>query len=201
MDTEEMYRRGVADAEHSEPQPFYYQHYYQYRRGYDRTRRRLGLPGGFYDIRRRRLMRLGLAALILLVAVAAVLVWRGNVRLSTARTPALQPTGLSATPGPTRTPIFASPTPPPTEAPPALRVGASARVANTQGAVLRGRKQPSVGAPVTVNFKEGEQVRLLEGPVDADGFTWWRIEGKSGAAWSAQQSKDGSVWLLPGEAQ
>ena len=51
MDTEEMYRRGVADAEQGEPHPFYYQHYYQYRRGYDRTRRSLGLPGGYYDAR------------------------------------------------------------------------------------------------------------------------------------------------------
>ena len=52
MDTEEMYRRGIADAEQGEPHPFYYQHYYQYRRGYDQARRRQGLPGGFYDIRR-----------------------------------------------------------------------------------------------------------------------------------------------------
>mgnify|MGYP007071095895 FL=1 len=54
MDTEEMYRRGVADAEHGEPHPFYYQHYYQYRRAYDNARRSKGLPGGYYDQRRRR---------------------------------------------------------------------------------------------------------------------------------------------------
>ena len=39
MDTEEMYRRGLADAAQGEPHPFYYQHYYQYRKCYDRARR------------------------------------------------------------------------------------------------------------------------------------------------------------------
>ena len=45
MDTEEMYQRGVADAERGELHPFYYQHYYHYRRGYDRG-------AGYFDPRR-----------------------------------------------------------------------------------------------------------------------------------------------------
>ena len=45
--------------------------------------------------------------------------------------------------------------------------------------------------------QSGERVRILEGPVDADGFTWWKIEGASGTGWSAQQSKEGVVWLQP----
>ncbi|HEX5691467.1 MAG TPA: hypothetical protein VFX76_15750, partial [Roseiflexaceae bacterium] len=44
MDTEEMYQRGIADAERGELHPFYYQHYYHYRRGYDRARRQMQHP-------------------------------------------------------------------------------------------------------------------------------------------------------------
>jgi hypothetical protein len=101
------------------------------------------------------------------------------------------------TAAPTRTPLFATPTPEPTAAPAVLRVGGGATIANTQGAALRGRQSPGVQAPVAASFKEGEQVRVLEGPVEADGFTWWRVEGANGAGWSAQQSKEGVVWLQP----
>jgi hypothetical protein len=196
MDTEEMYRRGVADAEHGDPHPFYYQHYYQYRRGYDRTRRRLGLPGGFEEQRRRRLRLLAAIATLLVVA-GALFFLRGRAPSLTASAPAPLPTVLAATLAPTRTPIFATPTPEPTATPVALHQGGAATISNTQGAPLRGRKQPGVKAPVTANFKEGEQIRVLEGPVEADGFTWWRIEGPSGTGWSAERSKEGVVWLTP----
>jgi hypothetical protein len=78
-----------------------------------------------------------------------------------------------------------------------LQIGVGAQVVNTEGTVLRGRKQPSLKATATAAFKSGERVQILEGPVDADGFTWWRIEGESGTGWSAQQSKEGVVWLQP----
>src|SRR5207247_3336673 len=80
MDTEEMYRRGVADAAQGEPHPFYYQHYYQYRRGYDRARRSSGLAGGFYGFSRRRRTWLIAATLILLSAIGAFVLLRARVR-------------------------------------------------------------------------------------------------------------------------
>ena len=195
MDTEEMYRRGVADAEKGEPHPFYYQHYYQYRRGYDRTRRSLGLPGGIYDQRRRRLTQALMVVAALLLVAAAVFVYRGRARPTsagvTSRTATAAPTRA-----PTRAPIFPTPTAAPT-AVPTLHVGGSATVANTQGSVLRGRKQPGVKAPVAVTFREGTRVSIVEGPVEADGFTWWKIQDAGGAGWSAQQSPEGVVWLQP----
>jgi hypothetical protein len=195
MNTEEMYRRGVADAEKGDPHPFYYQHYYQYRRGYDHARRRLGLPGGAFDPRRWRNRLLAVAAL---VAIAASLfVWRGRMQAISGGAPQISPSTLAATASPTRTPIFATPTPEPTATPLLLGVGGTATVTNTQGAALRGRKEPGVSAVVTASFKEGEQLRVVEGPVEADGFTWWRVEGPSGTGWSAQQSKEGVVWLQP----
>lgn len=196
MDTEEMYRRGIADAERGEPHPFYYEHYYQYRRGYDRARRSRGLPGGFYERRRRRVAQLGALALVLAVGAGGLWLWRNRAgQMVAAQAPAQQTTGLAATSVPTRTPVFTTPTQPLTPTPPALRVGGNARVTNTGGAALRGRKQPMLNAATTTTFKEGDHVTILEGPVEADGFTWWRVEGGAGAGWSAQQSKDGVVWL------
>ena len=46
-------------------------------------------------------------------------------------------------------------------------------------------------------FKEGEQVQIREGPMQADGYTWWRIESRAGIGWSAERSKEGVVWLQP----
>src|SRR5262245_7226595 len=108
MDTEEMYRRGVADAAQGEPHPFYYQHYYQYRKGYDRARRSRGLPGGYVDASRRRVQLLA-AALVLALALGAFFVWRARARPATtdlASTPL--PILAAVTSLPTRTPIFAT---------------------------------------------------------------------------------------------
>ena len=68
---------------------------------------------------------------------------------------------------------------------------------NIQGSVLRGRKEPSLKAQATASFKQGDKVRVLEGPVEADGFTWWKLEGDAGTGWSAQRAKDGTSWLEP----
>jgi hypothetical protein len=201
MDTEEMYRRGIADAEQGEPHPFYYQHYYQYRRGYDRARRSRGLPGGFYDVRRRRLTRMAAITLVLALVVAGYWFWRGrNQAPVVANNVGAQSSVPAATAIPTRTPIFPTPTLLQTPTPPSLQIGGNATIVNTAGAVLRSRKQPTLKAPTTASFKEGDVVRILEGPIEADGFTWWKIEGKAGAGWSAQQSKDGLVWIQPSAA-
>jgi hypothetical protein len=201
MDTEEMYRRGIADAEVGEPHPFYYQHYYQYRRAYDRARRQRGLPGGFYDIRRRRRTRLTIVVLILAAVVGGYWFSRGRIQpLAVANNAAEQSSIPAATATPTRTPIFPTPTLLPTPSLLTLQIGGNARIVNTVGAALRSRKQPTLSAPTTASFKEGEVVRILEGPVEADGFIWWKIEGKAGTGWSAQQSKDGTVWIQPSAA-
>jgi hypothetical protein len=195
MDTEEMYQRGVADAERGELHPFYYQHYYHYRRGYDRTRRHLRRPridGGGQSWSRW--------AMVLLVLIAIGL---GSFMVLRARS---QPTATpaAARPAPTarlaattiaRTPIFPTITPSPPA--PVLRIGGSALIANTEGRPLRGRQEPSLKSPVRVSFKQGEQVTIQEGPVQADGYTWWRLEGPSGTGWSAERSPEGVVWLEP----
>jgi hypothetical protein len=196
MDTEEMYRRGVADAAQGEPHPFYYQHYYQYRKGYDRARRSRGLAS-YQNLYRRRWVWVLAAAGIVLAVVAFFFMMRLRSQPATAQAPTSGLPLIAATRPPTRTPIFPTPTATPTEPPAVLQVGAQAQVINVEGSVLRGRQQPSLKATATAAFKSGDRVRIREGPVDADGFTWWKIEGESGTGWSAQQSKEGVVWLQP----
>jgi len=197
MDTEEMYRRGVADAAQGEPHPFYYQHYYQYRKGYDRARRSRGLASGYQNLYRQRRVWLMAAAGIALAGIALFFFVRWRSLPATASTPTPAPVLLAATRLPTRTPIFPTPIPIPTETPAVLRVGAGAQVVNIEGSVLRGRQEPNLKAKATAAFKAGARVRILEGPVESDGFIWWKIEGESGTGWSAQQSKEGVVWLQP----
>jgi len=201
MDTEEMYRRGVADASQGEPHPFYYQHYYQYRRGYDRARRSRGLAGGYQNLYRHRRAWLLAAAGIVLAGVALFFSVRWRSQSAATQMPTPARALVAATRLPTRTPIFPTPTLKPTEAPAVLQIGAGAQVVNIEGTVLRGRKQPKLKAAATAAFKPSERVRILEGPVDADGFTWWKIKGESGTGWSAQQSKEGVVWLQPVDGQ
>ena len=197
MDTEEMYRRGVADAAQGEPHPFYYQHYYQYRKGYDRARRSRGLARLAGDNRNIYRGRRGwlLMAMIALVAIGAFFSWRSQAATPQIPTPA--PALVVATRLPTRTPIFATPTLEPTPTPVTLQIGALAQVTNIDKAVLRGRKEPNLKAATSAAFKQDEQVRILDGPTEADGFRWWKVEGPSGTGWSAEQSKEGIVWLQP----
>jgi hypothetical protein len=201
MDTEEMYQRGLADAERGELHPFYYQHYYHYRRGYDHARRRLRGPAVDWGGRSRwGRIALTLAALIA-VGAGAFMALRARSQPSVAaRTPAASATArVVATAAVVRTPLFPTITPSLLAQPLALRIDGAALVANTEGRPLRGRQKPSLTSPVQVGFKEGERVRVREGPVEADGYTWWRIEGQSGAGWSAERSKEGIVWLQPVE--
>lgn len=198
MDTEEMYRRGIADAEHGEPHPFYYQHYYQYRRAYDNARRSRGLPGGYYEQRRRRLLQGGIVLAFVLLVLGGFWFWRARAdQPAVAGGSSPQALTLSAQPTPSRTPVFASPTVPATPTQLALRAGGTAQVVNIEGSVLRGRTDPSLKARATAAFKQGDKVRIVEGPIEADGFTWWKLEGDAGTGWSAQRAKDGTPWLQP----
>lgn len=197
-----MYERGVADAERGESHPFYYQHYYHYRRGYDHARRRLRrAPLAVVAEYRWVLVAIVVAALVVVAFVAY---------MRPEDTPAPVIMAMQATPTaspeaarPTRTPLFPTATVTPDVSPSpvilVLRTGGVAEVSNTEGRSLRGRAAPGLKAPVRVVFVEGERVRILEGPVAADDYVWWRIEGRDGVAWAAQQSREGVVWLVPVE--
>jgi hypothetical protein len=98
---------------------------------------------------------------------------------------------------PTSTPIvrytwIPSPTPLPTEAVAqgkGFQIGNFAQIVGTDGEGLRLRSGP--GRSNSVNFigLDNEVFRIIEGPVEADGFSWWRLEAPYDASrngWSVQ---------------
>lgn len=101
------------------------------------------------------------------------------------------------TPMPEVTPTF-TPTPQPGSV---LAPGQPARV--TAPAGLNYRDAPSTQANLTGNFGSGQLVTVLEGPVEADNFTWWRIDdGQGNAGWAAEGDGE-TAWISPqiGEAR
>jgi hypothetical protein len=190
----EMYDRGVFDAEHDELNLFYYQHYYYYRRGYDDGRRQLRRGPG--PARALPLLLFGALAMLALAAGF----WLFAPRDGTGEQPTAQPAAL-ATRAPlataTRAPT-AAPTAAPTSAPaPALAVGGRARVANLNGSPLRAREAPGLSQPVVARIPEGGEVTLREGPAEADGYRWWRVETADAAGWVAEGSPEGVAFLEP----
>jgi hypothetical protein len=94
------------------------------------------------------------------------------------------PTGEPTTREPTE------PMPSPTAQPEILRpagviqIGGRVKI-ETDGSRLRGRDAPGMTGNVITMFEPGVIVQVLEGPVDADGYTWWKVEGGDQVGWSA----------------
>jgi hypothetical protein len=199
--SEEMYALGVRDAEQDSLNLFYYQHYYHYRRGYDRARRNLhkaDVSPRMVLMRWLPLVSVVLVGALLLVGGAFVFSHFSEANGPAASQPAtsLSQTRTAALPTPTPSP---TPTPLPTPTPePVLHPGGKSRVVNIGSAALRARANPGLGQRVQASFSEGSQVTIVEGPVEADGYTWWRIEGEEGAGWCAEGNPEGgTTWLEP----
>ncbi|NOK59228.1 MAG: hypothetical protein GFH27_549283n311 [Chloroflexi bacterium AL-W] len=195
MDIDDMYRRGISDAEHGEPHPFYYQHYYHYRRGYDRASRRLRRPAPWKRRQPQRLFVLIGIATLLVLGIGALITLRDDIRIALQSQPTADP-ALTSSPTPTRQPIFPTATLVATATPVALRTGGNALVV-IAGSNLRARQEPGLTAPLTTSFASGEEVRILDGPIEADGYVWWQLEGPSGTGWSAEAAPNGDPWIEP----
>ena len=104
-------------------------------------------------------------------------------------TPTSKPT---ATLYPTRTPTLAPtvPTTTPTPLPPeVLRPDAPARIVAPQG--LNIREAASSESKQVGRFSPGSLVTVQEGPVEAEGYTWWRVQSGQGL----------SGWVADGDAE
>jgi hypothetical protein len=206
----EMYERGVADAEQDEINLFYYQHYYYYRKGYDRARKRvqsLAQEGERADGAPPRRMLFVVASLVVVAGLLGGIYWLsqsaasntlgGIAAFSGEPTPTPTPPPTIVPREPIATPNTA-PTPVPEPTAPILQPGAQAQVVNVGEAALLVRGQPGTGQPVQARFPEGTQVTITEGPVEADGYTWWRIEADNVSGWSAEGDPEtGTAWLQP----
>lgn len=196
----EMYERGVQDAAQDDLNPFYYEHYYYYRRGYDAARRRLRRTGSLDEPPPRRIPSILLILLVVVLGGVGLVMLPGR-NTSSSETPeatsASRRLSASEAPVPTRTLATATPSLPDPSPVPSLYVGGAALIVNVGQSPLRARSEPGTGQPVQARFPENSEVLIVEGPVEADGYTWWRVEGNGSSGWSAERSPEGVVWLQP----
>ncbi len=122
----------------------------------------------------------GLFILLVLIIVSAF--GRGGAAQPVAPTPILT---VLALPSPTDTPApTLTPTPAPTvaatpatdpQAGEGFGVGDMVEVYGTGGDGLRLRASPALNASINVLGVENEVFQVSDGPVEADGFTWWYL--------------------------
>jgi len=65
----------------------------------------------------------------------------------------------------------------PTPLPGEIAIGAFVQVVGTQGSGLRLRSEPGLNGEVLLLASEAEVFRVEQGPVQADGYTWWYLVG------------------------
>jgi uncharacterized protein YgiM (DUF1202 family) len=83
----------------------------------------------------------------------------------------------------------------------ALAVGQPARVVAPDG--LNMRDQPSSSGQLLLLLPSNQRVSVLEGPTEAEGFRWWRVDDGGGNVGWVAESDGETEWLSPrmGEAQ
>lgn len=102
---------------------------------------------------------------------------------------------LTATVPATAVAASATPTPIPLGGTGGLGPNVAALV--TAPAGLNLRQAPSSGGALIVQLATGQTVTVVEGPTEAEGFTWWRIDAGNGqSGWVAQGDSE-TVWLAP----
>ena len=127
---------------------------------------------------------------LILAALAVIFLGRNPVPVGDA-TPA-----VTIIPAPTLTPTPVPPTVVPTFTPTSIfflpegviGVGAFVQVTGTQGAGLRMRSEPGLDSQVNFTALDSEVFLVIDGPVDADGYTWWHLEApydENRNGWSA----------------
>jgi hypothetical protein len=152
----------------------------------------------------------------LLAFLAGSLIWLGPILACGSFQPRPTPTPTPSqaeilaaqaqpTPTPTETPVIIiqptatftpepePPTPVPAQPGTDLQVGQPARVIAAGG--LNIRETPSTGGTLVIQLGVGQRVDVIDGPVSADGFVWWRMDdGRGNVGWGAEGDGDGE-WL------
>lgn len=83
----------------------------------------------------------------------------------------------------------------------ALAVGQPGRVVAPDG--LNMRDQPTASGQLLLMLSSNQRVTVVEGPVDAEGFRWWRVDDGDGNVGWVAESDGQTQWLSPsvGEVQ
>ena len=134
----------------------------------------------------------GIIILIGLILVSLIIIYLGrNLEASSAITPAV--TVIAA---PTFTPTYTQPTLLPSVTPTSIFFlpegvigkGAYVQVTGTEGAGLRMRSDPGLDGEVNFTAMDAEVFLVIDGPMEADGYTWWHLEApydQTRNGWSA----------------
>ena len=161
--------------------------------------------GDYEEVPRQRRARKGrrglplwpLVVLVLLIAVVFISLWNPFTP-STQPTVEILPTATPALPTPVPFPTAtATPTPKPTSTPTPsvpteIGVGGYAKVVGAEADELSYRSGPGLNYARLTIVKDGTLLKVLEGPEEADGYTWWRLEDEDGfIGWAADD------WLEP----
>ena len=102
--------------------------------------------------------------------------------------PTVTPALPTLPPQPTSTP---TPRPTPT-LPTEITVGGYVKVIGAEADQLSYRSGPGLNYARLTIVKDGTVLEVLEGPEEADGYTWWRLEDEDGfIGWAADD------WLEP----
>jgi hypothetical protein len=99
------------------------------------------------------------------------------------------PTSTPHAQPPTVTPFPPTPTTSPTPAPGQYAIGVYVLVINTGGEGLNIHSTPSINSKVIFSGNDAEVFQIAEGPIDAEGYTWWRLTASYDATrtgWAVQ---------------
>jgi hypothetical protein len=102
--------------------------------------------------------------------------------------PAPTPTPLPPTP--TRTPLPSTPTVSPTAGPGEIAVGVYVQISNTGAEGLNIRAEAGLTAAVVFSGFDDEVFLVSDGPVEADGHTWWKLTASYDSARSGWAAAD-----------
>jgi hypothetical protein len=155
---------------------------------YEEEGQRQTRPGG-----RRGLPLWPLVVIVLLIAVVFISLWNPFTP-PTQPTVEIIPTVTSALPTlapfPTAT---ATPKSTPTPSVPTeISVGGYVKVVGAEADALSYRSGPGLNYARLTIVKDGTILEVLEGPEEADGYVWWRLEDEDGfIGWAADD------WLEP----
>lgn len=134
-------------------------------------------------------------ALVLMLVVMGGLWWK---LFGLRRSAGLQFTPTVPLPSPTFTSVALStptvlPSPTSTPPPPAeVAIDGRVKVSGTREFGLRLRSGPGLDYVTYKIVPEGSVLKVLSGPEEADGFTWWRLEDEEGTVgWAVED------WLEP----
>jgi uncharacterized protein YgiM (DUF1202 family) len=144
---------------------------------------------------RRGLPLWPLVVILLLILTVFITLWNPFAP-SPQPTPQIIPTVTPALPTVVTLPTATNtPTPEPTPTPSMpteIEVGGYVKVVGAEADALSYRSGPGLNYARLTIVKDGTTLKVLEGPEEADGYTWWRLEDEDGfIGWAADD------WLEP----